>query len=127
MINKPTSTPFVTSTPTSTRTPTYTATPTPVQCPYTAVVDAYKQSGNTQVFVRVTVSDALGALVPNAPVSVTIGSTMLNATTDASGKACLTFPKRTGSVTGTVSVNGPLCYILNQAFTSQSTNPHGCP
>jgi N-acetylneuraminic acid mutarotase len=124
----PTSTPFVTSTPTSTRTPTYTATPTPVQCPYTAVVDAYKQSGNTQTFVRVTVSDAFGARVPNAPVSVTISGTTLNATTDSSGKACLTFPKKTGSsVTGTVSVNGPLCYILNQAFTSQSTSPHGCP
>ena len=122
----PTSTNTPTVTPTSTRTPTATA--TPAQCPYTALVDAYKQSGNTQTFVRVTVSDALGARVAHAPVSVTIAGTTLNATTDAQGKACLTFAKRTGSsVTGTVSVNGPLCYIVNQGFTSQSTNPHGCP
>ena len=132
--NPPSATPTRTATHTPTRTPTATptasrmATSTPGGCPYTAAVDTYKASGNTQTFVQVVVSDAFGSPVPNAPVSVTIRTTTLNATTDELGKLCLTFPKGTGSsVTGLVSVNGPLCYLVNQGFISQSTNPHGCP
>lgn len=125
-----TSTLTATSTNTATATPTSyaTYTPTPVGCPYTVVVDAYKASGNTQTFVRVRVTDANGQVVPNAPVAVTMRSTTRNSTTNAQGMACLTFPRSTGnSVPGYVTINGPVCYVLNQPFVTQNTNPHGCP
>ena len=121
-------TPTVTNTATSTPTNYPTYTPTPVGCPYTVVVDAYKASGNTQTFVRVSVTNAFGQVVANAPVVVTIRSATRNGTTNAQGNVCLTFPRSTGSnVPGYVTVNGPVCYVLNQPFVTQSTNPHGCP
>jgi Flp pilus assembly protein TadG len=126
----PTRTPTSTSTPTITPTSTTTPTATPTVCPYSVTIEAYKATGNNYVYVRVTVRDAMGAPVGNAPVSVAIRPAEVRyATTNSAGKACVVSRNkyRGPSVDGYVSVTGPVCNVYNQPYVTQNTLPITCP
>jgi hypothetical protein len=78
----------------------------------------------------VTVRDAPGNPVANAPLTIAIRpSEVQYVTTDASGRACVVSRNRYRgqSVDGYVSVNGPVCYIYNQPYNTQNITPVSCP